>query len=96
MDKLEEYDVRTMRMTFTLEMFEDSNQGEFVGKLTSFSPPLPQQSNGSTPMPYMEVDDYGEIRDRDRDRLIELCKKRMSELGGDIIFFVESKKAASQ
>jgi hypothetical protein len=72
-----------------LELFEDEGQGNFVGKLTSFSPPIPQQNYGTTPGCYMEQTVDEQIRSADGNSLLELCKKRISELGGEIITFAE-------
>jgi hypothetical protein len=89
LEKLAEYDVLTPDITFTVEVFRDEDATEFMARIDGHSPPLAQQVEPGEPGPMMKFIDTEELRDVDHELLIRRSKKRMADLGGEIIHFLQ-------
>ena len=87
--KIEEYDAETQEIAFTLEIFEDPEKKEFVGHLSGHKPPLLQEVKPGEAYPVLRLIPDEEITAGTKDQLIECCKARMEELGGQIDYFAK-------
>ena len=84
MNKIEVYQVHTKRgLIFALEVYEDAQSSRYLAKIAPILP-LNQVRPGESP-------DYSGYRmaepdysDQNKDTLIERCKERITEIGGEI------------
>ena len=85
---LKRYEGRTATLGFSLKLYKDPDTDGLVAKIDSHSPP---RTNWETAQSILvaRYNDPEEIRHKDLDGLIELCKKRIKELGGSIMQFKE-------
>ena len=86
MNKIEVYQVHTERGIFALEVYEDAETRDYVGKI---APILPLDQVSPEQPPDYSGHSIGEpdYTDQNKDTLIERCKKRITELGGEITVF---------
>jgi hypothetical protein len=85
MKKIKEIELRTKAYSFTIDIFEDVDRGEFVAKLNGFTPPLAQEVPPGGSVVYMKGIDEEEVKGGDQERLVEQCKARIREMDGEIL-----------
>jgi uncharacterized protein (DUF433 family) len=84
MNKIEVYQVHTKKgLIFALEVYEDAQSSHYLAKIAPIVP-LNQVRPGESPdcsgYPVAEPD----YSDQNKDTLIEHCKERITEMGGEI------------
>jgi len=85
---LKRYEGRTATLGFSLKLYEAPDADGLVAKLDSHSPPRTRKETAQSIL-VTRYNDPEEIRHKDQNGLIELCKKRIKELGGSIMQFNE-------
>jgi len=85
MKRIKEIEVRTRGYSFTIDVFDDVDRGEFVSRLNGFTPPLAQEVPPGGSVVYMKSIDEEEMKGTDHESLVEQCKQRIRELDGEIL-----------
>ena len=87
MKLIQKYNGFTIKVGFNLEIHEDSKSGDFVAVLSTHTPSLTPEKQPGEPFKVMKFHEPEEIRHKDLQALIDICKDRIVELGGEIIRF---------
>lgn len=88
---MEKYSVLTEKVSFTLKVLQDPSSKDFIAQISGHTPPLVPRVEPGQAFPEMRLIDSEGVRDADKEKLLELCKRKMVRLGGDIShFFLES------
>jgi hypothetical protein len=85
MEKIKEVELRTTNYSFTVEVVEDVDRREFVGKINGFTPPLAQEVAPGGSVVYMKSINEEEMRDTHQENLVERCRARIKEIDGEIL-----------
>jgi hypothetical protein len=85
MEKIREIDLRTKGYSFTVEVFKDEDKGGFVATINGATPPLAQEISPGEGITYMEPIDEIQLKDADEENLVERCRQRIKEIGGEIL-----------
>jgi len=88
MKYLKRYEGRTATLGFIIKIHKDPATDSLIATLDSHSPPR-NHIETALSIIVSRYNDPEEFRHKDLDGLIELCKKRIKELGGSIMQFKE-------
>ena len=83
MEKLKELTPATVNYAFTVEIYNDSGNKEFVAKIKGHTPRLPQRGEGGDKMKDFPEE---ELIDSNEEKLIERCRARIVEVDGEILY----------
>jgi hypothetical protein len=88
MEYIKGFDGFTATLGFKVKIYKDSAKGDFFAKLDAFSPGLAPKRRPGKPTETMKFIPQEELRNTDLDVLIEKCKERIIELGGEVVTLV--------